>query len=78
MNSLALQNKSISDFTFEELMEEAGRKLRESFENKFRNKFLFGHFKFVFNHGRLVGIEGWPRQRMYYDPGVKNKNRKHQ
>lgn len=71
MNILEESKKLLNSLPFELVIEEAAKRLISEFEDQNGRKFLFGHFRFVFNKGRFVGIEDKIKSRIYWSQGKK-------
>lgn len=69
MSAISETPKLLKDLSFEEVINEAARRLCIEFEEQYGRKFFFGYFRFVFNEGRFIGVENRLRHRSYWCQG---------
>jgi hypothetical protein len=66
----------LKQYTDEQVIEAAAKRLQTQFALENGNQFLYGSFHFVFHDGRFQGVEDWPRSKRYLSPErfVKGQN----
>lgn len=65
MNEVPTLLQGLSD---EQVIEEAARRLQKGYMEEYRQKFMYGTFRFIFHDGRFQGVEDCPRKRRYHSP----------